>query len=88
MTGLLNVSLVKTEEDTWKLNRFDAGKNKSTDSSRLQLNTYSSFLSCSGASADYDSNTHTLTFRYKYDSGFLGGGCQKTFGTFNNCIEE
>lgn len=88
MEGNAVVYVHQKKNGTWTVNDIDAGENQSEDEDKLELDTYSSFLSCTGATVDYDSKTKTMTFRYKYDSGFLGGGCQKTKGTFTDCTEN
>ncbi len=89
MQGNMEALIVQQDDGSWMWNDFmDAGFSLSEDDTRIELRTYSSFLSCSGADVTYDRTTKTMEFRYKYNSGYLGGGCQKTKGVFTNCREK
>jgi hypothetical protein len=88
MQGRMNVSLVQEADGRWILNNhIDAGTNLSSEPDVLELDTYG-FVRCKGATVRYDSRSRVLDFRYKYDSGFLGGGCQKTAAAFTDCSHE
>jgi hypothetical protein len=91
MQGNSTVTLVEIAEGRWALDMgagylIDGGNNLSSEPGRLLINTYS-FFRREGVKADYDFARRVLTFKYKYDSGFLGGGTQKTAGTFTECEE-
>lgn len=91
MQGIATVTLVEIAEGHWALDMgagrlIDGGDNRSSDPGRLSINTYG-FFRGEGIKADYDFARRVLTFKYKYDSGFLGGGTQKTAGTFTECEE-
>ncbi len=89
MQGMSEVTLEKGSDGNWMMNDFiPVGKNLSENPSFLYVDSYSNFLTCHGGTAKYDSTSKTLEFRYKYDSGFLGGGCQKTRGTFKDCRDR
>ena len=89
MQGSATQTLVLQKDGTWLFNEFlDAGVNLSDDPSILLLDTYGAlggFLKESAVYARFNISTNTLDFKYKYDSGLLGGGTQKTAGTFTDC---
>lgn len=88
MQGRATETLVLQDDGTWSFNSWNAGKNLSDDPSILLLNTYGplgGFLKESAVYAKFNIDTNTLEFKYKYDSGFLGGGTQKTAATFTDC---
>lgn len=89
MSGRLTVTAERKAKGEWVVNNFiPVGKDQSLDSNSLQLDSYGGWFNCKGATIDYDVLRRTLKFRYKYDSGFLGGGCQKTRGEFTDCRHE
>jgi hypothetical protein len=88
MEGNSTVTLVERPSGKWVLDMgsmvIDGGMNRSTEPNKLRLRKYG-FFSSKGLKADFDFNTQELTFKYKYYSGFLGGGTQKTGSTFKDC---
>lgn len=89
MSGRLTVTAQRRENGSWIVNdHIFAGKDQSLDSNSLTLDTYGGWFNCKGATFEYDVLRRTLNFRYKYDSGILGGGCQKTSGEFTDCTHD
>ncbi len=93
MEGRLNLSVEQNDQGEWILeNRFNLGQKTVDDNGLFQASSYNwttNKLICQkAAEVNYDSNTKTLKFRYQYNSGFNGGGCQYTEGTFTGCTEE
>jgi hypothetical protein len=88
ISGHGSVTLAQAEDDQWYLDlgsfAIPAGKNRSADPDRVLLKAYR-WYSRYGVDADYNYRDRTLRFRYKYNSGILGGGTQKTRGTFTDC---
>lgn len=89
MEGRMTVTAERRQNGEWTVNdHIAAGKDRSLDSNSLSLDTYGGWFNCKGATFEYDVLRRTLNFRYKYDSGILGGGCQKTRGEFTDCVHE
>lgn len=89
MQGRLTVTVQREGNGEWVMNdHISLGRDQSLDSNSLQLDSYGGWFNCQGGTAEYDVLRRTLKFRYKYDSGILGGGCQKTRGEFTDCQQE
>jgi hypothetical protein len=86
--GILELKFERQEDDSWKLLRFDAGKNLSHNKNIILLDTYGTVLRGQGVYARYDIESNTMEFKYKYNSGWNGGGRITEKGTTSDCVTE
>ncbi|MBY0370511.1 hypothetical protein K2X33_07485 [bacterium] len=90
MEGEGRVTLRERSDGTWFLDLgsliIEAGRDVSKDPNLIVLKNYR-FWRRYGVRATYNKTERTLVFRYKYDSGWLGGGVQQTGSTFSD-VEE
>ena len=91
MQGMGSVTLRESRSGEWFLDLgsrlISGGKNRSPDAGKLKVSDYRWWKS-EGLKAEYDFDQRVLSFRYKYDSGSLGGGTQWTEATFTDCFHE
>lgn len=89
MEGHDTIILKVDDQNNVQLGKYSLGKNVSTDKSIISADSYAWYdntLTCRrAAKAEYNANTNSLSFKYQYNSGYLGGGCQHTEATFTDC---
>lgn len=88
MQGNATITLERMDDGTWEVKGINAGENLSKDENVILVDSYGTFFRKRGSFARYDIEKNILEFKYKYDSGWTGGGVQKTRGTFDDCVVE
>lgn len=87
--GISVATIELKKNGNYVVNDVDAGENFSQDSSTLEVDSRPWLpVFCSGAMAVINLETGEGEISYKYDSGFLGGGCQKRVGIVRECNHE
>lgn len=82
--GRWMITISPKRNGTYTVNDIEAGANLSESEDHLELRSLGFFF-CTGADASVNLRTGTGKVSYKYDSGILGGGCQRMIGTLSGC---
>jgi len=82
-SGNWMITIAPQPGGNYTVNNIAAGQNLAGSGSQLELETLGFF--CHGANASVNLTTGEGTVDFKYNSGFLGGGCQRMRGTLSLC---